>query len=68
MMSGVRERTKEYREEKKYCGAKRKHERSSLNWQGDGEIYRKKKGIAREYETRKDRQRSENQFVCSLVA
>lgn len=46
---------------------KRKRERLSLSWWRDGEICRKEKGIAREYETRKDRQCSESQFVCSLV-
>lgn len=46
---------------------KRKREWLSLSWWRDGEIRRKKKGIAGEYETRKDRQRSENQFVCSPV-
>lgn len=46
---------------------KRKREWLSLSWWGDGEICRKKKGLAAEYETRKDRQRSENQFICSLV-
>lgn len=46
---------------------KRKRERLSLSWWRDGKIGRKKKGIAEEYETRKDRQSSESQFVCSLV-
>lgn len=46
---------------------KRKHEWLSSSWWGDREICRKKKGITGEYETRKDRQHSENQFICSLV-
>lgn len=51
----------------KHCSKyKRKHERLSLSWQWDRKNI-KKKGIAREYETRKDRQHSESQFVCSLV-
>lgn len=36
-------------------------------WVGRELEKQKKKGIAGEYKTRKDRQRSESQFVCSLV-
>lgn len=77
MMSREREReidgkrggTKEYREEKRHCRpSSTESVNDSLSWWRDGEICRKKKkGMAGEYETRKDRQRSENQFVCSLV-
>lgn len=58
--------TKAYQEEKKRCRASTRESVNDCLWVG-GEIRRKKKRIAGEYETRKDRQRSENQFVCSPV-